>query len=1698
MQNFKKRFHKIFLWILALVSVISSSGTSVWAEEIGRNYNGNYSYYGYNEGMFTAVGNYNWTVFTTGMFDVNGKPAYCIEPLVYVEDQKDVYQSATWADYSAYSAATKKAITEYAYFGYGYNGRYDYKYYVATQMLIWTAINSKYADTEWYGHSGTANTIDISTCNDENATIRNASKEIQRDIDRYHTAVNFSVKDSSGKTLGSGNSVSVQAVMGDTLTITDTSGVLSNYYIESNGFGNDLSRSGNTITIKLNSVGNKTVTFNHNSASDDIDGTFILVSKDSTPRQAVVVRGRTEPMRAELKINVIGAPYDVKKVDSNGSYVSGAELELRDSSGKVMEKWTSATDIHKTQVLIPGTKYSVVETKVPEGYVLAKPYNFTADAKNTSIAIKNYRVSVEKKDDAGTVLSNAKLQVVDSSGTVMDSWTTDGSVHYVKNLKEGQTYTLQETEAPSFGYELAKDKTFTPDGGDIALTAVDQRKTIYVTAYKYDAYDPTTPLAGAEFTVFNKNDDSIAKTTLGTDAVVVTDENGTAHFELYYSPDNYYMMETKAPEGYLNDHENEKMDITPSAAYTFKPDDPIFVFTLTDRANTKLSMIKQDSETGNTPQGESTFDGAVFEVFDTKLQKTLDTKLVTDQNGVSNVIEHLPFDRIYEIKEVTAPEGYKINKTAYQADIKTAGLVDNGYVFVLTAKDDVITGNFTIRKLKTSRTESEFADPEEGAEFAVVLKKYVDQYGSVAKAIEHKEDYFDREWDILTTGKDGNAKSKDLAYGHYVIAQTKGEKEYEIVNDTAEFIVDTEDQETKQYSASNIPETYYIRMLKLDKDTGKTVIFHSATFKLQDENGKDVDMRVGSKHYTSFKTTSIDSGKTKKGTFYNEDEEKGTAYTPLVLESGTYTLTEIETPWGFVTLEKPISITVKESRIAEVDGDGKNVIKVEISNNRAYGELVIHKTVEEFESDKTFIDRKDLSTVEFTLTAKEDVLNPDDGSVLYKAGDVYGVYNLSKDGSLDVKDIPLGKYELQETKVPDGMVLDKTVHQIVFEQKDPTTKVYKQEVSVENKTTKIALSKKAATGEDELPGATIVITDKEGNEVDTWVSGDHAHVIEGLKIGEIYTMTETITPKDENGEDLGYAKASSIAFTVKEDGSIDTVTMIDKIVTMTKQDMNGKEVPGASMTVTDKETGAVVDQWTSSDKPHNIKNLEVGRTYILHEDTAPAGYAKATDIEFTVENDGKDQTVVMIDKIVTLTKEDGGNSKEVPGAHIQVLDEEGNVVDEWTSTEEPHQIENLEVGKTYTMHEEQTPDGYYYAVDGKFTVTDDGVDQAEKMIDNPIIYEILKVDDKTGEPVEGVELKLIDTTTGEEVKGSPWTTTKEPIVLDRVLIAGHDYELIESEWVAGVHKSTSITFSVGLTGTADKKTITMVDLVNAISFLKVNPEGKPLAGAKMMILESMLDDKGNYVPKTDEKGNYSVITTFTTTEDPAGVSVDDNGVEIASLLKGDVLKEEKNEENQVETAEDPDHLAETAKDPVYILMEFSAPFGYEVAENIVFTVRGTLDRPQMIMMTDERKTFYVSVDKVDADDASKKLYGAEITVFKEKDDSIAKTVDGKDAVAVTGKDGNVVFELPYSEEGYYVGETKAPEGYKINKNRFKVELSDDYDFAKEHPIVIRITDKEKPVNTAFTGPVGYAALTGTAVLLLYLILKKKKNTGRPV
>lgn len=596
------------------------------------------------------------------------------------------------------------------------------------------------------------------------------------------------------------------------------------------------------------------------------------------------------------------------------------------------------------------------------------------------------------------------------------------------------------------------------------------------------------------------------------------------------------------------------------------------------------------------------------------------------------------------------------------------------------------------------------------------------------------------------------------------------------------------------------------------------------------------------------------------------------------------------------------------------------------------------------------------------------------------------------------------------------------------------------------------------TGSEELPGAQLQVIEKNtGNVVDEWVSGETSHVIKGLDRTKTYIMHEVVSPNE--GE---YVKATDIEFTVNEDGTVSTVTMIDKLVNLEKVDEDGNFVAGAQITVTD-EDGNVVDQWTSDgETAHKVHGLEVGKTYTVSETVVPEGYVKFNDFTFTAEDDGKDQTITAVDKRVFIDKTDA-DGKELPGAHVQIIDSDGNIVDEWVSGDVPHAVSGLEVGKTYTWHEDYLDVvGYYYADDYTFTVTDDGLNQEFEMVDHPIRYEVAKVDDN-GDYVSGVTLKITDITDADnpvEIElPNEGVTGKDPMMLDKLLIPEHTYVLEETAYIPGVHPAESIQFTVPKFGTAEVTTITMLDRLTGIRVQKIDNHGKPVAGAKMQILATETDESGNVVPAKDENGDPIVVYEFESTEDVAGIDV-------SKYLKG----------------------AET-----YILHEEEAPFGFELAPDTVFTVDGTQDKVQVISVTDKRKTYYVSAIKVDAQDNKKLLKGAEITLFR-PDGTVATDVNGNECVGVTDGEGVITWHVEYNEDmdngGYYVKETGAPAGYRINPNKFDVKLSEDYDFAQDNAIRIVVNDEALPTivtgvkdNPAAWGAM-FAAALGTAVIMI--------------
>ena len=282
----------------------------------------------------------------------------------------------------------------------------------------------------------------------------------------------------------------------------------------------------------------------------------------------------------------------------------------------------------------------------------------------------------------------------------------------------------------------------------------------------------------------------------------------------------------------------------------------------------------------------------------------------------------------------------------------------------------------------------------------------------------------------------------------------------------------------------------------------------------------------------------------------------------------------------------------------------------------------IHKSIEDFSSDKTFINRDDLSGFKFELRAKEDIINPVDGTVIANAGDLAKVYNngyvqldafnVDANGDYTITNLPLGEYELYEVEQPLGTVTntDPIPVSIVQPDNDRTTTEIVVNKNIENYTTKFEFSKKTVTGDDELPGASLRVIDEDGATVDQWISTDQAHIIEGLTAGKKYTLIEDLAP-------LGFVKATSIEFTVEDSKEIQTVEMIDKVVTFSKKDAKDAFLPGAEFEVyewdgndtvkNDDGTEKVISTWTSGTDVHNIENLEAGKTYIIRETGTPEG-----------------------------------------------------------------------------------------------------------------------------------------------------------------------------------------------------------------------------------------------------------------------------------------------------------------------------------------------------------------------------------------------------------------------------------------------------------------------------------------------------------
>ena len=862
------------------------------------------------------------------------------------------------------------------------------------------------------------------------------------------------------------------------------------------------------------------------------------------------------------------------------------------------------------------------------------------------------------------------------------------------------------------------------------------------------------------------------------DETFTTDENGRIVVE-GLKLGKYQYQEIQAPNNFLLDNNVYSFELT------YKDQNTEVVYASAEKTNDEptanITIIKEDSETGNSQQGDATLAGAIYNVYAgediydaTKTRKIyskgdLVATRETDENGNTEPVTGLPLGK-FQVKEEKSPEGYMIDETIYEVNLTYKDQYTKIITGSVTSKDKV--KKMQVHIFKSGIKENSGLVPGlQGAEFTIKLYNQVEdalnqgytyeeiwnglnEYGEKVIVDENRVNEAQKiapTVETITTDENGDAYTKNkLPYGKYWTKETKTPEDFYASSDFSFTISEDESEvieiakKVKHLYVNNEQMEAYIKLVKKDVNTGKIVTLNSTTFQIKASEdvydrgnrkiiykaGDIITQKIGSTVYDTF-TTNAKNLVVPNGSFSNTDDEEGTVITPLKLPAGDYEVIELTIPDGYLELEEPIKFSISEIKDYDQDSSGDYIKTVEIENNKPFGTIIVDKSVALKENvDTSIINIEDLSKIKFKLTAKENIIDMADGSIIYNQGQEIETYNLDKNGDLKIENLPMGIYELQEIETIDGAVLNETKYEIKFEQKDNTTKEYIETREIENETTLVEISKKAVTGDDELEGAKLTLFDKDGNIVDSWISGKQPHTIEGLKVGEKFTLREDLSP-------LGFVKASDITFTIENTSEVQKITMIDKVVTMSKVDIAGEELEGAKMQVIDKD-GNIIDEWTSSKEPHKINNLIENETYILREEVSINGYVKATDIEFTVSDEKKNEHIEMIDKIVLISKTDLVTGEELPGAELIVTDEDGNEIDRWISGETPHQVIGLEEGKDYVLTEITCPYGFEQAESINFTVTTDKETQLVEMKDMPILknIKIVKKDIDTQEVIK--------------------------------------------------------------------------------------------------------------------------------------------------------------------------------------------------------------------------------------------------------------------------------------------------------------------------------------------------------------------------
>ena len=1200
-------------------------------------------------------------------------------------------------------------------------------------------------------------------------------------------------------------------------------------------------------------------------------------------------------------------------------------------------------------------------------------------------------------------------------------------------------------------------------------------KECYISIVKKDSETSNT-LAGAVYGIY-----SDAACTKLIKQMPATDANGASKVTLEKTQEVVYLKEISVPTGYTIDAKAYNVSLKIGKTTNQNVTDK--------RVTATISLYKQDSETGNEPQGDATLEGAVYGLFarediahpDGKTgvlykKGTQITTLTTDKNGQASV-SNLYLGKYY-LKELTPPAGYLLDQEEHDVDCSYEGANVPAVERKAISEEDVIKQPFQI--IKAANNGKTDADLLEGVGFSAWL------VSDLKVKADGSYDFSSANPVVLTsdgktemfTDKKGYACSIPLPYGTYVVRETTEKHNYEPVDD---FIV------TISENHPNDPQVWRVlldnefeaklKIIKKDDETKRSVLLANTEFKVY-----DLDHQKYVEQVTTYPFTKV-----HKSYF---TDANGYLILPNNLKIGNYRIEEVTAPDGYTLNENYVEIAVDSNTAYQEDSvSGDLVIEVPYENHPVKGRLTVYKKGEMltgFKKDFVYEERF-LKDAVFEVYAAEDIYSPDyqkdeDGNriVVYAKDTLVTTITTGEDGKAVAEDLPLGAYKVVEKTAPDGFVLNPEAAEVVFVYEGQDTPVVEQEVTIGNERQKVAITveKQDAENGAVVEGAVFGIYNKEDITAD------------GKVIVQADTLLQEMT-SDEKGQavctlDLplgsyyvkelkapaGYVSSNEVLnFDASYQGQdVETVVLksVKKnqptTVEITKSDITtGTELDGASLKVLDKD-GNVVDEWTSvKDAPHVIKRLVVGETYTLREEFAPYGYLKATDVEFTIEDNGDIQKVEMKDEVPT---------------GLLIINKKGEFLDKVTLLDNAkgtveHLFEYITGSLTevtfnvYAAEDIKAADGVsedYFKADelvGTITTDTNGIAQ---LSDLPVgQYYVKEAETAHGYVLDGepryVDLSYRDQDTPVVTYDEAWQNNRQKVKVT-VLKKEKDTERVLAGGVFGLFTREDIK---NASGDVLMEADTLIEL-------KTTDENGQITFTADLPVDGSYYVKELYAPDGFVTDNEEQDFTFEYAgADQAEVSYDftfENEATTVELTKSDLTTGEElpgahlevtDEDGNVVDAwvstEEAHVIKELVVGKTYTMTETKPADGYVTAESIEFTIENTADIQKHEMKDDVTK---VQISKTDIT-RDHEVPGAKLTILDENDQVVESWTSTEEP--------HYVEKLPIGR--YTLREEQAPKGFILTADvTFEVEDTGEIqtvtikDDTAKGKVILNKTDKE--------------------------------------